>query len=76
MYLPFPRVQILLWDYLYYIIEPILNCWPFSMSREKALQIAMKVVHYEDENTRFLTQGSTQKVSLYIIVISHSNLKI
>ncbi|KAB2007652.1 hypothetical protein ES319_D10G044500v1 [Gossypium barbadense] len=62
VYLPFPRVQILLWDYLYYIVEPVLNCWPFSMLREKALQIAMKVVHYEDENTRFLTQGSTQKV--------------
>ncbi|KAB2060807.1 hypothetical protein ES319_A10G044200v1 [Gossypium barbadense] len=62
VYLPFPRVQILLWDYLYYIVEPVLNCWPFSMLREKAFQIAMKVVHYEDENTRFLTQGSTQKV--------------
>ncbi|KAL4388780.1 hypothetical protein GQ457_09G003800 [Hibiscus cannabinus] len=62
MYLPYPMVQILLWDTLYYITEPILNCWPFNKLREKALQIAMKVVHYEDENTRYLTQGSTQKV--------------
>ncbi|XP_039065044.1 beta-amyrin synthase-like [Hibiscus syriacus] len=62
MYLPYPTVQILLWDTLYYIAEPILNCWPFNKLREKALQIAMKVVHYEDENTRYITQGSTQKV--------------
>ncbi|GMI93564.1 camelliol C synthase 1 [Hibiscus trionum] len=62
MYLPYPMVQILLWDTLYYIAEPILNCWPFNKLREKALQIAMKMVHYEDENTRYLTQGSTQKV--------------
>ncbi|XVF27320.1 hypothetical protein REPUB_Repub14bG0097000 [Reevesia pubescens] len=62
VYLPYPMVQILLWDSLYYIAEPLLNCWPFSKLREKALQIAIKLVHYEDENTRYLTQGSTQKV--------------
>ncbi|XWS15968.1 hypothetical protein CRYUN_Cryun34aG0047100 [Craigia yunnanensis] len=66
IYLPYPMVQILLWDSLYYITEPLLTCWPFTNLREKALQIAIKLVHYEDENTRYLAQGSIQKV-LYMM---------
>ncbi|XVE51617.1 hypothetical protein DITRI_Ditri02bG0056200 [Diplodiscus trichospermus] len=62
IYLPYHMVQLLLWDSLYYITEPLLTCWPFTKLREKALQIALKLVHYEDENTRYLTQGSTGKV--------------
>ncbi|XP_021294248.1 beta-amyrin synthase-like [Herrania umbratica] len=62
VYRPYPMVQILLWDTLYYIAEPLLKCWPFSKLREKALQIATKLIHYEDENTRYITQGGTQKV--------------
>ncbi|EOY27693.1 Beta-Amyrin Synthase, putative [Theobroma cacao] len=62
VYHPYPMVQILLWDSLYYIAEPVLKCWPFSNLREKALQIATKLIHYEDENTRYITQGSIQNV--------------
>ncbi|KAK6268484.1 hypothetical protein QUC31_012644, partial [Theobroma cacao] len=63
VYHPYPMVQILLWDSLYYIAEPVLKCWPFSKLREKALQIATKLIHYEDENTRYITQGSIQKLN-------------
>ncbi|WRX26499.1 Squalene cyclase [Theobroma cacao] len=62
VYHPYPMVQILLWDSLYHIAEPVLKCWPFSKLREKALQIATKLIHYEDENTRYITQGSIQRV--------------
>ncbi|KAI6689734.1 hypothetical protein NL676_026562 [Syzygium grande] len=50
LYYPHPLVQDLIWDSLYIFIEPLLNRWPFNKLREKALQVTMKHIHYEDQN--------------------------
>ncbi|XP_062160896.1 beta-amyrin synthase 2-like isoform X2 [Alnus glutinosa] len=44
----------LVWDSLYILIEPVFTCWPFNKLRNKALQVAMQHIHYEDENCRYL----------------------
>jgi beta-amyrin synthase len=59
-------MQDLLWDSLYIIIEPVLTCWPFNKLRNKALQVAMKYIHYEDENSRYLTIAGGEKVTLFL----------
>ncbi|CAJ1937180.1 unnamed protein product [Sphenostylis stenocarpa] len=51
----------MLWASLHHIVEPLLNRWPFSMLREKALKVAMDHIRYEDENSRFLCIGSIEK---------------
>ncbi|OWM88914.1 hypothetical protein CDL15_Pgr020868 [Punica granatum] len=58
---PHPLIQNLLWDSLYIFTELILNRWPFHKLREKALQVTMKHIHYEDENSRYITIGSVEK---------------
>lgn len=62
LYYPHPLVQDLLWDGLYIFTEPFLNRWPFNKLREKALQVTMKHIHYEDENSRYITIGCVEKV--------------
>ncbi|KAF8392761.1 hypothetical protein HHK36_020998 [Tetracentron sinense] len=62
LYYPHPLIQDLLWDSLYICTEPLLTRWPFSKLREKALQTTMKHIHYEDENSRYLTIGCVEKV--------------
>lgn len=53
-----------MWDGLYVFTEPFLNRWPFNkMIRETALQVTMKYIHYEDENSRYITIGCVEKVS-------------
>ncbi|KAK3427923.1 hypothetical protein EUGRSUZ_F04052 [Eucalyptus grandis] len=42
--------------------KPLLNRWPFNKLREKALQVTMKHIHYEDENSRYITMGCVEKV--------------
>ncbi|XP_010537756.1 PREDICTED: camelliol C synthase-like isoform X2 [Tarenaya hassleriana] len=62
-YCPHPLIQDFLWDCLYVFTEPFLLCWPFNkLLREKALQAAMKHIHYEDENSRYITIGCIEKV--------------
>ncbi|KAI3694343.1 hypothetical protein L1987_77307 [Smallanthus sonchifolius] len=51
----------LMWDSLYFFTEPLLTRWPFSKLREQALKTAMKHIHYEDENSRYITIGSVEK---------------
>ncbi|XP_054794598.1 beta-amyrin synthase-like isoform X1 [Prosopis cineraria] len=59
---PHPWIQDLIWDGLYILIEPLLTRWPFNKwIREKALQVTMKHVHYEDENTRYITAAAIEK---------------
>ncbi|XP_054818641.1 beta-amyrin synthase-like isoform X2 [Prosopis cineraria] len=59
---PHPWIQDLLWDGLYILTEPLLTRWPFNKwIREKALQVTMKHVHYEDENTRYITAACVEK---------------
>ncbi|XP_052179349.1 beta-amyrin synthase 1-like isoform X2 [Diospyros lotus] len=62
LYCPHPFVQDLLWDGFYHIVEPMLKRWPFSKLRHKALQNAIKHIHYEDENSRYITIGCIPKV--------------
>ncbi|KAK6927765.1 Squalene cyclase, N-terminal [Dillenia turbinata] len=62
LYYPHPLIQDLLWDSFYIFTEPFLNRWPFNKLRERALQTTMKHIHYEDENSRYLTIGCVEKV--------------
>ncbi|XP_061347228.1 beta-amyrin synthase-like [Gastrolobium bilobum] len=63
LHYPHHFIQDLLWDSLYMFSEPLLTHWPFdNMVREKALQITMKHIHYEDENGRYMDSGSVEKV--------------
>ncbi|KAK2632375.1 hypothetical protein EUGRSUZ_L01637 [Eucalyptus grandis] len=62
LYYPHHLVQDLIWDSLHIFTEPFLNCWPFNKLREKALQVTMKHIHYEDENSRYITIGCVEKV--------------
>ena len=63
IYYPHPFIQDLLWDSLYIFTEPLLTRWPFNkLVREKALQVTMKHIHYEDENSRYITIGCVEKV--------------
>ncbi|KAG9449355.1 hypothetical protein H6P81_009320 [Aristolochia fimbriata] len=62
LYHKHPLIQDMLWDYFYYVGEPILKQWPFSKLREKALSTVMQHMHYEDENTRYLCIGPVNKV--------------
>ncbi|RVW23131.1 Beta-amyrin synthase [Vitis vinifera] len=42
--------------------EPLLTRWPFNKLRKKALEVTMKHIHYEDENSRYITIGYMEKV--------------
>ncbi|CAM8921713.1 unnamed protein product [Rhodiola kirilowii] len=63
VYYPHPKIQDLLWDSLYLTTEPLLTRWPLNkLVRERALQMTMKHIHYEDENSRYITIGCVEKV--------------
>ncbi|KAJ4718763.1 Terpene cyclase/mutase family member [Melia azedarach] len=59
--LPHTSVQKLLWDTLYNVVEPPFNRWPFKNMREKALELTMNHIHYEDEASRYMTIGCIEK---------------
>ncbi|KAK4588480.1 hypothetical protein RGQ29_019470 [Quercus rubra] len=62
LYYPHPWIQDMLWDSLYVLTEPLLTRWPFNkLVREKALQVTMKHIHYEDEISRYITIGVVEK---------------
>ncbi|XP_060669505.1 beta-amyrin synthase-like [Ziziphus jujuba] len=62
LYYPHPWIQDFLWDALYTCAEPLLNRWPLNkLIRERALQITMKHIHYEDETSRYITMGVAEK---------------
>lgn len=63
MYYAHPLVQDLLSDTLQNFVEPLLTRWPLNkLVREKALQLTMKHIHYEDENSHYITIGCVEKV--------------
>ncbi|KAJ4844509.1 hypothetical protein Tsubulata_006351 [Turnera subulata] len=63
IYYPHPMIQDLMWDSLYIATEPLLNRWPLNkLIRKKALEVTMKHIHYEDENSRYITIGCVEKV--------------
>lgn len=63
LYYPHPLAQDILWECLYRIGEPLLTHWPLSHLREKALQAVMEYIHYEDENSVYISVGAGQKVT-------------
>ncbi|KAL2319863.1 hypothetical protein Fmac_028832 [Flemingia macrophylla] len=62
LYYPHPIIQDMLWGFLHHVGERVLNYWPFSILRRKALEIAIDHVRYEDENSGYLCIGSVEKV--------------
>ncbi|XP_057768199.1 lupeol synthase-like [Salvia miltiorrhiza] len=62
LYYPHPFVQDMLWGFLHHVAEPLLQRWPLSKLREKALGIAIEHVHYEDYISRYLCIGCVEKV--------------
>ncbi|GLT38200.1 hypothetical protein SLA2020_124640 [Shorea laevis] len=63
LYYPHSWIQDLMWDSLYILAEPFLTRWPLNkLIREKALQVAMKHIHYEDENSRYIVIGCVEKM--------------
>ncbi|CBI18402.3 unnamed protein product, partial [Vitis vinifera] len=62
LYYPHPLIQDLMWDSLNICTEPFLTRWPFNKLRKKALEVTMKHIHYEDENSRYITIGYMKKV--------------
>lgn len=62
IYYPHPLLQDLMWDSFYILTEPLLTRWPFSKLRDKALKTTMNYIHYEDENSRYITIGAVEKV--------------
>ncbi|KAJ8760158.1 hypothetical protein K2173_011014 [Erythroxylum novogranatense] len=62
-YYPHPWIQDLIWDSLYVFTKPLLTRWPFNkLVRKKALEVTMKHILYEDENSRYITMGCVPKV--------------
>ncbi|WJX86412.1 Beta-amyrin synthase [Trifolium repens] len=63
LYYPHPLIKDLIWDSLNMFAEPLLTRWPLNkLVREKALKVTMKHIHYEDENSRYITVGCVEKV--------------
>ncbi|TKY72083.1 Beta-amyrin synthase [Spatholobus suberectus] len=63
LYYPHPLIQDLIWDSLYVFTEPLLTRWPLNkLVREKALQVTMKHIHYEDENSRYINMACIEKI--------------
>lgn len=68
LYYPHHWIQDLIWDSLYVFTEPLLNRWPLNkLVREKALEVTMKHIHYEDENSRYIAIGCVEKVNIIIL---------
>ncbi|XP_058208022.1 dammarenediol II synthase-like [Rhododendron vialii] len=61
LYYPHTFVQDLLWDGLHYLTEPIITHWPFNKIRERAMQKAIKYMHYGAESSRYITIGCVEK---------------
>ncbi|KAJ4725479.1 Terpene cyclase/mutase family member [Melia azedarach] len=63
LYYHHPLIQDLIWDSLYVFTEPLLSRRPLNkLIRKRALEVTMKHIHYEDENSRYITIGCVEKV--------------
>uniref|UniRef100_A0A2N9G0E3 Squalene cyclase C-terminal domain-containing protein n=1 Tax=Fagus sylvatica TaxID=28930 RepID=A0A2N9G0E3_FAGSY len=72
IYYPHPWVQDLLWDSLYILTEPLLTRWPLNkLVREKALQVTMKHIHYEDEISDYVCLLVGLKIQMGIVSRKH-----
>jgi len=61
LYYPHPMVQDVLWWTLHWVGEPLLR-GPLKWIRDRACAEVMRLVHYEDENTRYIDIGPVNKV--------------
>ncbi|XP_062155186.1 beta-amyrin synthase-like [Alnus glutinosa] len=61
LYYPHHWIQDLVWDGVYMLTEPLLTRWPFNKLRNKALQLVMKHIHYEDESSCYIVIGGVDK---------------
>lgn len=62
-YYPHTKIQDLLWDTLYLTTEPLLTRWPLNkLVRERALKRTMELIHYEEQESRYMTNGCVMKV--------------
>jgi len=56
--------------------EPLLTRWPLNkLVREKALEVTMKHIHYEDENSRYINIACAEKVCISINIYKRSIIK-
>ncbi|KAJ9691016.1 hypothetical protein PVL29_013268 [Vitis rotundifolia] len=60
-YYPHSLIQDVLWGGLYHFGEPILKHWPVSKIRERVVKKAIEIIHWEDKNSRYITQGCVEK---------------
>ena len=70
-YYPHGRVQKFMWDGFYKICEPLLKTWPFKKIRDNAIQFTIDQIHYEDENSRYITIGCVEKVRSVCEIFIH-----
>ncbi|EEF42643.1 cycloartenol synthase, putative [Ricinus communis] len=64
LYIPRSLIHKLIWDGLYYVGEALVKHWPFARLREKALDKAMRLIRYEDDNSRYMTHACMEKVRI------------
>ncbi|KAM0847484.1 hypothetical protein ACQ4PT_054990 [Festuca glaucescens] len=62
LYYPHSPLQDIVWGTLKKIGEPVLMNWPGSKLREKALDIVMKHIQYEDETTQYICIAPMNKM--------------
>ncbi|XP_047075430.1 cycloartenol synthase-like isoform X1 [Lolium rigidum] len=62
LYYPHSQLQDIVWGTLKKIGEPVLMNWPGSKLREKALDIVMKHIQYEDETTQYICIAPMNKM--------------
>ncbi|GFY88906.1 lupeol synthase 1 [Actinidia rufa] len=61
LYYPHTFLPDLLWDGLHYLIEPILNRWPFNKIRERAMWKTLKYMCYEAKTSRYISIECIEK---------------
>ncbi|RDX88159.1 Beta-amyrin synthase, partial [Mucuna pruriens] len=62
LYYPHPLIQDVIWDSWSVFAEPFLTRWPLNkLVREKALQVTMKHIHFEDENSQYINMACVEK---------------
>ncbi|XVE62723.1 hypothetical protein DITRI_Ditri06bG0142300 [Diplodiscus trichospermus] len=62
LYYSHSMIQNILWDCLLKVEETALGKWPFSKLREKALDVVMRHIHYEDESSHYICIAAVNKV--------------
>ncbi|KFK33925.1 hypothetical protein AALP_AA5G078800 [Arabis alpina] len=62
LYYPHPKIQDFMWSCLKKVGEPLLERWPFSKLRDRALQTVMQHIHYEDQTSHYICLGPVNKV--------------